>query len=151
MLVLTAVLAGVAMVSLSGPRHRAAAADALDQLAFADAQVRGGAVASDEPRTLSIDLSTGRLGRAVGDATAVTLADLPGGVSVSRVIVGSDVVDAGQVRLPISAEGRSPSYAVGLSTAAGPRWVVVAGLSGEATIVPDEATAEAALEPARVP
>ncbi len=48
-LVLTAVLAGVAAVSLAGPRHRAAAADAVGQVTFADAQVRQTAVASDRP------------------------------------------------------------------------------------------------------
>ena len=149
-LVLTAVLAGVAAVSLSGPRHRAAVADAVDQLAFADAQVRGGAVSADEPRVLLIDLATGRLSRTAADGAAVvTLAELPAGVSVSRVMAGSDVIDAGRARVPISAEGRSRSYAVGLSTAAGPRWLVVAGLSGQVTAVADETTAESALEPTR--
>ncbi len=148
-LVLMAVLAGAAAVMLAGPRHRAAAADAVGQVAFADAQVRQAAVNGDRPVSLVIDLAAGRLSRAEGDAAAVTLADLPAGVRVARVMVGDDVVDAGQVRLAVSAAGRGRSYAVGLSTPAGPRWLVVAGLTGQVTSAADAAAADAALDPVR--
>ena len=152
-LALMAVLTGTAVVLLAGPRGRAAAADAVGQVAFADLQTRQAAVAADRPQALVIDLADGRLSRsplALTDATAgATLADLPAGVRVTRVLTAGEAVDYGQVRVAVSAAGRSASYAVGLSTAAGPRWLVVAGLTGQATPVPDEAAADAALAPTR--
>ena len=98
-----------------------------------------------------IDLAAGRLARAEGEGTAVTLADLPDGVRVTRVLVGSDVTDFGQVRVPVSAEGRSPSYALGLSTPAGDRWLVVVGLTGQVIPAADASAADADLEPTRAP
>ncbi len=145
-LVLTAVLAGVAAVSLAGPRHRAVAADAVDQVAFADGQVRRAALAGDRPMSIVLDLSAGRLSRAAEDGSdPVTLADLPAGVRIDRVLLGADVLDVGVARATVSAEGRSRSYAVGLATPAGPRWLVVAGLTGQVTPVADEAAADAVL------
>jgi prepilin-type N-terminal cleavage/methylation domain-containing protein len=148
-LVLSALLAGAAVVLLAGPRARAAAVDAVDQLSFADGQVRRLAVASDAPQALTIDIANGRLLRSTDEAAPVVLADLPAGVRVTRVLLGNDVIDFGLARVPVSAGGLSRSYAVGLSTPAGPRWVVVAGLTGRATAVPDAAAADAALEPVR--
>ena len=148
-LALMAVIAAVAAVSLAGPRRRAAADGAVGQVTFADAQARQATVAGDQPQVLVIDLAVGRLSRSVNDGPPTTLADLPGDVRVQRVRLGSDVVDFGQVRVPVSAAGRSPSYAVGLSTPAGPRWLVVAGLTGQVTAVTDDAEAEAVLEPTR--
>lgn len=145
-LVLAGVLAGVAAVSLAGPRHRAVAADAVGQVSFADAQVRHLALTTDRAAALVLDLATGRVSRSSADeANPVTLADLPAGVAIARVRIGADVIAAGTARVPVSAAGRTPSYAVGLTTPAGPRWVVFAGLTGQATAVADESEADAAL------
>ena len=141
MLALTAVLAGTAAVVLSGPRARAAAADAVDQLVYTDGAVRRAAVAAGQPQSLVIDLAHGRLAR--GDTT---LADLPAGVAVVRVLANGEAVDSGTATVPVTAAGRSASYAVGLSTPAGARWVVVAGLSGRATAVADGDAAQAAVD-----
>ena len=145
-LVLMAVITGAAVVSLAGPRSRAVAADAAAQVSFADAQVRQAALGTDQPQTLLIDLQAGRLSRVSDDAPPVTLVDLPAGVRLARVVVGAEATDFGQVRLPISAAGRSPSYAVDLSTPAGQRWLVVAGLTGQVTPAADGADADAVLE-----
>ena len=143
-LALTAILAAAAGVALAGPRARAVAADAVDQLAYADASVRRTAV--DHPQTFTIDLSDGQLSRSEGGGPLVTLAELPAGVRVTRVLVGGDVIDFGQAQIAMSAGGRSGSYAVGLSTPAGPRWVVVAGLTGQVIAVADASAAEAAVD-----
>jgi prepilin-type N-terminal cleavage/methylation domain-containing protein len=153
-LVLMAVLAGAAVVALAGPRGRAVSADAVAQVAFADGQVRRAAVAADRPQALVIDLTAGRLSRAAAaaaDAAAVTLVDLPRGVRVARVLLGADVIDFGQVRVPVSAGGVSRSYAVELSTPAGPRWLVVAGLTGQASPAADGAEVDEVLEPTHPP
>ena len=145
-LVLMAVLAGTATLALAGPRARAAAAEAVDQLAFADEAVRQAALSGDRPQTLVIDMAVGRLSRATDAAAGATLAELPAGVRVTRVLLGADVTDSGEARVTVSAGGLSSSYAVGLSTPAGPRWVVVAGLTGQVSTVPDAAAADAALD-----
>ncbi len=149
-LALMAVLAGTAMVLLAGPRRRASAADAVEQVAFADHQVRQAALAGDQPMVLVIDLAAGRLSRSVDDTAGTTLAELPAGVRVSRVIVGGEAIDFGQARVAVSAAGRSRSYAVGLSTPAGERWIVVAGLTGQASDAADAAAADAVVNVTRV-
>ena len=150
-LAMTAILAGTAAVALSGPRARAVAADAVGQLSFADAGVRQTARSTDHPQSFTIDLAAGRFSRSADGGPDVTLADLPAGVRVTRVWVNGEAVDFGRATVAVSAAGRTRSYAVGLSTPAGPRWTVVAGLTGQATPVPDAAAAEAAVDLARPP
>ena len=137
-LVILAVLATSASLMLHGSRRRAELADAVGQVAFADSAARAAARAADGPVSLVYTAHGGRAYRSTAAGRAV-LADLPADVTLGRVCVGSDTADFGEVTVPVSAAGLTPTYAVRVDAGpAGHQWVVFAGASGQPTRVTDE-------------
>jgi hypothetical protein len=69
------------------------------------------------------------------------------GLRIARLVSGGQSQEAGEVTLPCSARGQTPSYAVLLAgSEGGQQWVVVAGLSGKAVTANNAREVEAIFE-----
>ena len=150
-LALLAVLATVVMVSLAGPRRAARAQDAADELLHYDRLAREWCRRFGRPGRLVFDLDRGTVRRVMTDRRPGEQADesqpaalhLPGGFRIARFVSSRQTRDAGEVEIPCSPRGQTPSYAALLAGPEGRRqWVVVAGLSGKAVAVNDEREVE---------
>ena len=143
---LLAILTAAAVVSLSGTRRAARAEDAIERLMAFDRTTRDAARRVGRASGLRFELNRARVGRtnAEGEPTPLALE----GARVTRVIVRGESIGYGEVVVPFSDRGQSPSYAVLLSAQAGERWVAFAGLTGQAFVVSDERDVQEILSPA---
>jgi prepilin-type N-terminal cleavage/methylation domain-containing protein len=144
-IVLLAVLTAAAAVSLSATRRAAGAEDAVERLIAFDRTTRDAARRLGRSPALRFELNRGRVSRAIDDGNATPVAFE--GSRVTRVIVRGESVGYGEVVVPFSDRGQSPSYAVLLSGPAGQRWVAFAGLTGQAFVVADERDVQDILSP----
>lgn len=137
-LTLTAVLTTAVALSLSSAARRAQAEDVAGRLAHFDRVTRARARRFGQPLALVFDLNRGTV-RATADAGEPDTAgdgpslQLAAGYRVERVLLPGGAAVSGEVTVPVSARGQSPSYAVLLSAQGGRRWFVVAGLTGQMT------------------
>lgn len=144
--VVMALLAAGAVVSLKGPYQAARFETGLERLAAFDQQVRSHARRFRRPAELIVNLAEGTLAATEpGSGTFVQgPISLPQGVTLDQVVVGPRRVDYGQTALPVSPSGRTTSYALRVR---GPKqqqvWLVVAGITGQATRIDEEQHAEA--------
>jgi hypothetical protein len=80
---------------------------------------------------------------------------LPSGVRIARLMMAGKTItlaDYGEVNIPCSAMGLTPSYAVLLASGNDRRWIFVTGLTGQISSMNDEQQVEQvlqALQPAR--
>ena len=134
--VILGLLVGLAAWSFAAPLRRARLDQAVEQIRFLDGSTRQ--VARDTGRSIrmSIDADRATLGR-VG-----SLHGLPSGVRIERVRTPSGERGGGVVEVEVSRLGLSESYAVLLAGAKWRRWVFVSGLSGEVSVVSDDAQVE---------
>jgi prepilin-type N-terminal cleavage/methylation domain-containing protein len=149
-LALGAVLATAAAVSLASSRRAASAKDVAGQVAHFDRLTREQARRSGRPARLMFDLDRGDLRRTTDDAedrhdprAGASALHLVGDARVAKVVRARESATAGQVSVPCSPRGQTPSYAVLLVGPGGQRqWVVVAGLTGQVSTVTDEREVE---------
>jgi prepilin-type N-terminal cleavage/methylation domain-containing protein len=147
-LALLAVLATVVTVSLAGPRRAARAQDAADEVLNYDRLAREWCRRLGRPGGITFDLDRGTVrrvmaGQSDGAAQPASL-HVSGGFRIARLVSGGQSHEAGEVTLPCSARGQTPSYAVLLAgPEGGQQWVVVAGLSGKAVTAGDAREVEA--------
>ena len=151
-LVLSALLAGIVTVSLVGRGSEVRFRDAVGQLiAFErvarDHARRGG----DDASTLVYDLRRDRirLGRAHESAPPLVL-NFGKSFRIDKIIYDKKFGDSGEIRIPMTAGGRTPTYAVRVSARkrAPAQWIVWVGLSGRAMEVDDERQVQAILDAA---
>jgi prepilin-type N-terminal cleavage/methylation domain-containing protein len=145
---LLAILTAAAAVSLSGTRRAARAEDAADRLMAFDRATRDAARRVGRSSALRFELNRGRISRTDGDATPTPLA--LDGARVTRVIVRGESFGYGEVVVPFSDRGQSPSYAVllaGQGGQGGQRWVAFAGLTGQTFVLNDERDVQDILSP----
>ncbi len=150
-LVLLGVLAALATLSLASSIRQSRMDDAVAEFAMHDHLIRQRAQQFGSP--LSIDLQLGpanviRLhGNSPGDSEIL---HLPGGVRITRMLMAGESisrVDYGDVSIPCSAQGLTPSYAVQLAGSGNDRrWIFIAGLTGQATNMNDEQQVEQVLQ-----
>lgn len=168
---LLGLLAGATAWSLADNARSARQRDAIDQIAHADAMARLAAERLGELTWLAIDLDRQRLVRhrdgEAGDEEAAHSVQLPTHTRLDRVriVAGAATLsdqarqlrsgrfERGVVAIPFGAHGRSPTYAVRFSVhdeeAPGGRrssWLVIAGLSGQATRLDDAQAMENLLD-----
>jgi prepilin-type N-terminal cleavage/methylation domain-containing protein len=134
---LMALLTAAAAVSLSGVARTARVEDAADAFASFDRSTRELARRFERTPALRFDLNRGAVERFDGDGQPVS-PWLLGTARVTRVIAGQEDRTSGQLTVPFSTLGRSPSYAVLLSGSDGERWVAFAGLTGQSLASNDE-------------
>jgi prepilin-type N-terminal cleavage/methylation domain-containing protein len=148
-LLLLALVAGAVTLRVQGPLRRSRMQDALDQVRGFDRLARHFAAEQDRPIRLVIDLDTQKFWRAEKgkDAPLGSVFELPSGVAVTKVRLGSEELAAGRVELPCSRAGLTPSYALCVS---GPkndlRWLLFSGLTGESSELDNEQSVRDILE-----
>ena len=147
--VLLGLLTAAVALSFAGPIRRARAAEAVEQVRYLDASSRAYAKRFGRPVEMRFDLDEGRMerregGRFGGDAKYSATVASPIRIEVLRRPNRRE--ESGEVGVPVSPLGISPTYAVKL--AAGPegapaQWVVVSGLSGEVRTLSNDAQVDA--------
>jgi prepilin-type N-terminal cleavage/methylation domain-containing protein len=150
-LALLAVLATVVTVSLAGPRRAARAQDAADEILNYDRSAREWCRRFGRPGGVTFDLDRGTVRRVTADerdgSPQPAALHLPGGFRIARLVSAGQSLEAGEVTLPCSPRGQTPSYAVLLAgPERGQQWIVVAGLSGKAVTAGDAREVEAIFE-----
>lgn len=137
-LALAAVLTSAVAVSLRGVARGARVEDVAGQFAGFDRTARDAARRFGRPLELRFDLGRGTVRRAGGGQAAMPLR-LPEGFRVAGLVLpGGAVAAGGEVRVPVSVRGQTPSYAVRLAGGNGEElWVVAAGLTGRTLVVRD--------------
>ena len=137
-LALAAVLTSAAALSLRGVARGARLEDVAGQFVGFDRTARDAARRFGRPLELRFDLGRGTVRRAGGGQGAMPLR-LPEGFRVAGLVLPGGAASAGgEVRVPVSARGQTPSYAARLAGANGEElWVVAAGLTGRTMVVRD--------------
>ena len=151
-LALLAVLATLVTVSLAGPRRAARAQDAADEILNYDRLAREWCRRFGRPGGITFDLDRATVRRVMasqGDGSPQPAAlHLRSGFRIARLVSAGRSQEAGEVTLPCSPRGQTPSYAVLLAgPEGGQRWIVVAGLSGKAVTAGDARDVEAIFQP----
>ena len=138
-LVIVALLVGAASVSLRGVLARTRLEDAVGRVENFDRLTREQSRRGGSPLRIRLRSGGDQLHReAAGTGAPVGAACLlPPGVVVADVLgLGGR---RGDVVIPCSARGLTPSYAMRIGTDNGAsRWVVVAGLTGKVTVFDDD-------------
>jgi len=145
-----ALLASAAALSLSGPVRKARAREAVDVVMAADRSARQEAHDSGRAVRLVFDPASGAISRVEGVATQFRSV-IPRSFKISDVWVGRRVFREARAEVGFSGAGFSASYAVHLTGPGADGWVVFAGLSGQASVVSDEQAVRNAIDyaPAR--
>ena len=135
-----AIVAGVVVLRMHGPRQAVAMQDVLDRLASLDRLARLHARGHDQPLRIVVDPASGVVRRVEakdGQAVGVAVA-LPPGYRIQSVRVGADDPAGTSASIGVSRHGLSASYAVAIEGPAGQRkWMLIAGLTGEVTVWDD--------------
>lgn len=143
-LTLIALLAAVVIVSWIGPLRAQRLEDASDRIVVADQLLREYAYRHGTPCHLTISLDDQWLaGRHESSGQEIVQPSYLGrGVRVQRVSVGSHV-EHGQVLIPYSADGQSPTFGVVLTDASGrTASVFFSGMTGEVMRTDDALAAD---------
>jgi prepilin-type N-terminal cleavage/methylation domain-containing protein len=138
-LLLMALLAG-AVVYTFGPELRSARlADSVSQLAELDAMARRQAATSGRGISIVIKPDAGRAFARDSSGRLSQSVRLHPRVRVDRILTSSGRDTRGDVEVPVTAQGRSGSYALHLSAPRQtPRWLVIGGLGGDITESSDD-------------
>lgn len=148
-LLLVGLLAGTVTLSLAGVEQRAQLDDAVSAFVQFDHLGREHARRSGQTFDWLFQVKTDKVQR-VNRQTQQMLGTplrLPAGYRIEQLQTADQRVLEGQISIPCSAEGRSLSYAVLLSSARGQKtWLLIAGLTGQVSENIDEAFVQAALQ-----
>jgi hypothetical protein len=137
-----ALVASAAALSFTKPLRIARQQDAVELVRSFDAGCRDAARRFGRNVRLSFNLSDGRVARLEGDRTTHQ-ATLPHGTRIRMLRTAARRVSDGRIDIPCSAAGLTRTYAVRLSGAGFEQWVLVAGITGDVTLVQDEAQLDA--------
>lgn len=135
-----ALLAGGVAMSFAQPLRAARSEDAVDQVRSFDELSRQLALSSGRTVRMAFDLSNHELLERDGDDLKELRRriSLPPGCRVSALLITGHLVTVGEAVVDVSPHGWSRTYAVKLETPAGTSWLVLAGLTGQMTIVNNE-------------
>lgn len=140
-LALMAVLATTVSLSLRGTARAARIEDVAGRVAAFDRSAREAARRFGRPLELRFDFSERTVERAGGSERPTPLR-LPEGFRVTAVALPGGTVGAGEVRVPVSVRGHTPSYAVHVEGPNGDGddvWLMAAGLTGRTLVLRDAA------------
>lgn len=151
-LIIVALLATVASVSLGGVRRVHEMGDVIDQLRLIDRLTREHAQRFDRAEALLFDLEVGRIqhldqdGRANADGASSWA--LPAGFAFRGLRVQGGDWSTRQVSVAYSAMGISPTYAVQVSSPGTSidAWLIFAGASGQFERVENQEVVDAVFE-----
>jgi type II secretion system protein H len=140
---LAAIMATIVTVSLAGNLRAARAEDAAQSIGTSDRLAREYARHFGRPVRLVFDLSQSTFTREAvadaNDASQNSTLHLPPGLHLARLVTATTDTTAGQVAIPCSAAGQTPSYALLLTDGRREQhWTVTAGLTGQTSTASDE-------------
>jgi len=139
-IVLIGLLSTAVVLSFAAPVQKVRAQDAVERVRGLDESARAQARRSGESTQIVFDLSARTMARRDGGGNVVFEAVLPSGVEVDRFRSGVEDRSSAQAVVSCSALGLTRTYAVHLSGPGLDQWLLFAGLSGDATVIKDEAT-----------
>jgi prepilin-type N-terminal cleavage/methylation domain-containing protein len=141
---LLAILASAAVLSFSEPIRNARFQDAIQEIRAFDSTARQAAVSSGQITRLVFDLSAGTIERRdTGSRSARLRSALPSGYRIERVRIGSRIASSGQAIVDLSPLGIGRTYAVRLHGPGVDQWLLLAGLTGQISIITDESKLDA--------
>jgi len=146
-LLIAGIAAGAVALRLGGPLARANAEDAMGQIQQFDHLARAYARRHDQELVVVIQLDRGRLYKRGPDRKELGAAlKMPRRIHLRQAWVGSGRAASGQVEIPISRLGLSPSYAMQVVTdKRSETWLLVAGLTGQMSQLDHEKDVEHAM------
>lgn len=133
-LAILAILSIAAAFAFSAPLARARTTDAISSLKSFDTNTRQYAVRFDRQVDLIIDLDNNQLRR---NPSAHTLS-FSSSIRILEVRLPARRHTSGQVNIPCTPAGLTPTYALHLTGPQTNRWILVAGLTGQITETHDE-------------
>jgi len=147
-IVIIALISGALVYGFRKPLDQARITDAVEQFRQVDATARQQARATNRPTAVVFDLTGQTVARREGRSPDPAYRTaIPAPLRIDQVRTAAKRYDFGEIAIPCSPAGASETYAVKLVTTdspAGevdspfPRWLVVAGLTGQVTQVRDE-------------
>jgi prepilin-type N-terminal cleavage/methylation domain-containing protein len=143
-LALSAILAGIVTVSLVGSFHTARAQDVAGGISTYDRLAREYFRTFGRSGSLVFDLGRGTVTRIETQELKSQFSNsaplhLPSEFHLSQVVTAERTTASGEVSIPCSADGQTPSYALNLTDDTGKQyWVVTAGLTGKSIQANDE-------------
>lgn len=132
-LALMALLMGGATLVLRGRLSSERLGDAVGRLVEFDRVTREVAQSQTRKCELRFDLNVGTLTRAAG-----AIFNPGGAYRISRVRTDAGLSQAGELSIPFSRRGQSPTYAMMLESKTQRQWIVVAGMTGKSVLIQDE-------------
>lgn len=142
-ILLLALLTSAATISFSGSLKRAHRQDALDEIRSFDQSTRELARRQARSQQELFDLTAHTIARRDNEKSESSRAQvqMPNGISIDEIRVGGRVTaDGDEAVVNISAMGLSETYAAHVIGPDLDTWVIVAGITGSMTEVPDEST-----------
>ena len=134
---LVGLLAGAAAMSFARPLRAARVREAVAEISAFDAAARRLARRSGREVEMMIDVYEQRLTRSEQDREPSHLS-LPSGLRIEQVRSSGSASHESQVAIRVTPHGWSRSYAVRIVGAELDRWLLVAGMTGQITVIEDE-------------
>lgn len=145
-LVILGLVTAMSAVRLQGPYRIARLHDVVERVGFIDEQARAHARRFARAAELVFDLDANEIyvrSGAGGDLAHFRMA-IPRGVRLDRVYTRQGQAESRQVKIDVTSDGQSPSYAVLLSAGkAGQQWVFFSGTTGQVTLLEGQSDVEA--------
>jgi prepilin-type N-terminal cleavage/methylation domain-containing protein len=134
---LVVILAGAAAMSFARPLRAARAREAIEQIRAFDAAARQVARRSGREVEIVLDAYRQELVRRE-QGRDVSQVRLPNGLRIDQVRTSGDAREGLDLSLSVSPHGWSRSYAMRLVGLEFDGWLLVAGMSGQVTVIEDE-------------
>ena len=136
-LLVVSVVAGVVTWSLAVPRQQAAMEDAIGRIIQIDGTARQHALRQGQAVQIVFDLGNRRItsgprgqdGQPQDRPTQSAV--LPEGLAIGQVLLANGRVTGGSAAIWCSDRGHTATYALRLDGPGGPRWLLIAGLTGQ--------------------
>ncbi len=135
---LVGTLAGVAVMSFARPLRASRARDAIAEIGAFDAAARQLARRSGRDVEVVIDVYERRLTRREQDRGPESHLSLPAALRIEQVRSSTSAAHESQLTVRVAPHGWSRSYAIRIVGPEFDRWLLVAGMSGQVTVIEDE-------------
>ena len=141
-IVLLGIISTAAALTFRSSIQSASSTDAINQLKYLDSTARQRAQRFNQPVELIFDLTNATISRREGSKRndESFTASLPRGFSIDQINIAGNSIFNGEARVQCSPTALTPSYAVHLIGPNFDQWLLFAGLSGQMTLIKDEAT-----------
>jgi prepilin-type N-terminal cleavage/methylation domain-containing protein len=143
-MVLLGIISTAAALTFHSSLQSATATDAISQIKYLDSTSRQRAVRFNQPVEIIFDLTNSSLSRREGSKRndQSFTASLPRGFTIDQINIAGQSTFNGEVSLTCSPTGLTNSYAIHLIGPNFDQWLLFAGLSGQLTLIKDEATVQ---------